>query len=95
MATDALIRDPIPNPAQFQEQQAYTIGILRKYAKADFTTLNTAWSYMTGAILNLWYPRSKARKPSLPKWRAHARSWLKPTPRRWLFENNQINRHSI
>ena len=40
----------------FKTQKAQTIAILKKYAKTDPTTLDTAYNYMKGAIPDLPYP---------------------------------------
>jgi len=40
----------------FKTQKAQTIAILKKYAKTDPTTLDTAYTYLKGAIPDLPYP---------------------------------------
>lgn len=40
----------------FKTQKAETISILKKYAKTDPTTLDTAYTYLKGAIPDLPYP---------------------------------------
>jgi len=46
----------------FKTQKAETIGILKKYAKTDLTTLDTAYTYMKGAIPDLPYPTLEGMK---------------------------------
>ncbi len=46
----------------FKTQKAQTIDILKKYAKTDLTTLDTAYTYMKGAIPDLPYPTLEGMK---------------------------------
>jgi len=40
----------------FKNNKAQTIAILKKYAKTDPATLDTAWSYLKGSIPDMPYP---------------------------------------
>jgi NitT/TauT family transport system substrate-binding protein len=46
----------------FKNNKAQTIAILKKYAKTDLTTLDTAWTYMKGAIPDMPYPTLEGMK---------------------------------
>lgn len=46
----------------FKNNKAQTIAILKKYAKTDLTTLDTAYTYMKGAIPDLPYPTLEGMK---------------------------------
>jgi NitT/TauT family transport system substrate-binding protein len=46
----------------FKNNKTQTIAILKKYAKTDLTTLDTAWTYMKGAIPDMPYPTLEGMK---------------------------------
>lgn len=46
----------------FKNNKTQTIAILKKYAKTDLTTLDTAWTYMKSAIPDLPYPTLEGMK---------------------------------
>ncbi len=46
----------------FKNNKAQTIAILKKYARTDPTTLDTAWTYLKGAIPDLPYPTLEGMK---------------------------------
>jgi NitT/TauT family transport system substrate-binding protein len=46
----------------FKTNKSQTIAILRKYAKTDLTTLDTAWTYMKNAIPDMPYPTLEGMK---------------------------------
>jgi NitT/TauT family transport system substrate-binding protein len=46
----------------FKNNKAQTIAILKKYAKTDPTTLDTAWTYLKGAIPDMPYPTLEGMK---------------------------------
>jgi hypothetical protein len=46
----------------FKNNKAQTLAILKKYAKTDITTLDTAWTYMKVAIPDLPYPTLEGMK---------------------------------
>jgi NitT/TauT family transport system substrate-binding protein len=46
----------------FKTNKTQTIAILKKYAKTDLTTLDTAWTYMKGAIPDMPYPTLEGMK---------------------------------
>lgn len=48
-----------------KNNKAQTIAILKKYAKTDLTTLDTAYNYMKGAIPDLPYPTLEGMKTVL------------------------------
>ena len=49
----------------FKTQKAQTIGVLRKYAKTDLSTLDSAYSYLKGALPDLPYPTLEGMKTIL------------------------------
>jgi NitT/TauT family transport system substrate-binding protein len=49
----------------FKTQKAPTIAILKKYAKTDLSTLDTAYSYLKGALPDLPYPTLEGMKTIL------------------------------
>jgi NitT/TauT family transport system substrate-binding protein len=49
----------------FKNNKPQTIAILKKYAKTDLTTLDTAYNYMKGAIPDLPYPTLEGMKTIL------------------------------
>jgi len=49
----------------FKTQKALTIGVLRKYAKTDLSTLDSAYSYLKGALPDLPYPTLEGMKTIL------------------------------
>jgi ABC-type nitrate/sulfonate/bicarbonate transport system substrate-binding protein len=46
----------------FKNNKTQTIAILKKYAKTDLTTLDTAWTYMKNAIPDMPYPTLEGMK---------------------------------
>jgi len=46
----------------FKNNKTQTIGILKRYAKTDLTTLDTAWTYMKSAIPDMPYPTLEGMK---------------------------------
>ena len=46
----------------FKTNKTQTIAILKKYAKTDLTTLETAWTYMKNAIPDMPYPTLEGMK---------------------------------
>jgi NitT/TauT family transport system substrate-binding protein len=46
----------------FKNNKVQTIAILKKYAKTDPTTLDTAWTYLKGAIPDMPYPTLEGMK---------------------------------
>ena len=46
----------------FKNNKTQTIAILKKYAKTDLTTLDTAWTYLKGAIPDMPYPTLEGMK---------------------------------
>jgi NitT/TauT family transport system substrate-binding protein len=46
----------------FKNNKAQTIAILKKYAKTDLTTLDTAWTYLKSAIPDMPYPTLEGMK---------------------------------
>ena len=49
----------------FKTQKAPTIGVLKKYAKTDLSTLDTAYAYLKGALPDLPYPTLEGIKTIL------------------------------
>ena len=49
----------------FKTQKAPTIGVLKKYAKTDLSTLDTAYAYLKGALPDLPYPTLEGMKTIL------------------------------
>ena len=49
----------------FKSQKALTIGILKKYAKTDLSTLDSAYNYLRGALPDLPYPTVEGMKTIL------------------------------
>ena len=49
----------------FKNQKAPTIGVLKKYAKTDFSTLDSAYTYLRGALPDLPYPTVEGMKTIL------------------------------
>jgi hypothetical protein len=49
----------------FKTQKAPTIGVLKKYAKTDLSTLDSAYTYLKGALPDLPYPTLEGMKTIL------------------------------
>src|SRR6266478_2311885 len=49
----------------FKTQKAPTIGVLKKYAKTDLSTLDSAYTYLNGALPDLPYPTLEGMKTIL------------------------------
>jgi len=49
----------------FKNNKAQTLTILKKYAKTDSTTLDSAYSYIRGAVPDLPYPTLEGMKTIL------------------------------
>ena len=49
----------------FKNNKPQTIAILKKYAKTDLTTLDSAYSYIKGAVPYLPYPTLEGMKTIL------------------------------
>ena len=49
----------------FKNQKAPTIGVLKKYAKTDLSTLDSAYTYLRGALPDLPYPTVEGMKTIL------------------------------
>jgi ABC-type nitrate/sulfonate/bicarbonate transport system substrate-binding protein len=49
----------------FKTQKTPTIGVLKKYAKTDLSTLDTAYAYLKGALPDLPYPTLEGMKTIL------------------------------
>ncbi|HTN72724.1 MAG TPA: ABC transporter substrate-binding protein [Methylomirabilota bacterium] len=49
----------------FKTQKAPTIGVLKKYAKTDLSTLDSAYAYLKGALPDLPYPTLEGMKTIL------------------------------
>ena len=49
----------------FKTQKAPTINVLKKYAKTDLSTLDTAYNYLKGALPDLPYPTLEGMKTIL------------------------------